>query len=225
MQRRVLYILCALLLLIGVSVALYMVITERHVTPTGTGSVPAHDLRGKAIFTDGEHGFSLEYPDSDQSEYTFASYYHLPATWRAGALTDATGTPIISIVGYRIDQPASYPRYFDAEVRIGASKDPKELAACLSAATDQGEVALPDVTLGGTTFKAFSFSSAGMMQYLKGISYRAIHNGSCIAIEQLETGSNYRDDPKSSKDIPDSVLDAKYAALDAVVKTFTFVTP
>ncbi len=57
-------------------------------------------------------------------------------------------------------------------VRIGASKDPKEVAACLKAGSDNGETQLPDAVIGGTTWKAFAFQSAGMMQYLKGVSYR-----------------------------------------------------
>ncbi len=141
------------------------------------------------------------------------------------ALDETTGTPVAALVGYRIENVQTYPRYFDAEVRIGASRDPKELARCLVPATEQNEQPLPDVVLGGVTFKAFSFQDAAMMQYEKGVSYRAIHEGACIAIERVETGSSYRDDPASPKDIPDTELQAHYDALDAVVKTFSFARP
>lgn len=226
MQRTYLLVLLVLVVAIGAAVTLFMVVSERQVShaPATASSTPL-DLTGHAIFTDGEHGFSLHYPEKYATDYTFATFYHLPANWRVNALPEGTGTPIIAIIGTRIQSDHSFPRYFDAEVRIGASKDPKEVARCETAATDQNEKPLPDVSLGGTTFKAFSFEQAAMMQYLKGVSYRTVHDGACIAIEQLETGSSYMDDAPSKDDIPQATLDAAYAALDSVVKTFSFARP
>jgi hypothetical protein len=174
------------------------------------------------IFASGEYGFTIRFPKSYQTDYDFKSFYHLPANWRANALPNATGTPIVALIGYRSESDHSFPRYYDAEVRIGISRDPKELARCEVAATEQAEKQLADVTLGGTVFKAFSFESAGMMQYVKGISYRAIHDGACYAVEKLATGSSYRDDPASADDIPQATLDAAYSALDSVAASFQF---
>lgn len=221
MQRSTLIVFALLLLLIGGGVATYLVLSQRTVQPLSTGE----DLRGQALFTDGEYGFSMHYPEEMLTDYTFASFYHLPASWRVNTLPEGTGTPVIAVVGYRIRSENSYPRYFDAEVRVGTSVDPKEVERCDQPALEQGEVVLPDTVIHGTTFKTFSFESAGMMQYVKGVSYRTVHNGACFAIEQLQTGSSYRDDPKSSSDVADEVLQAKFKALDAVVKTFTFVQP
>jgi hypothetical protein len=110
-------------------------------------------------------------------------------------------------------------------VRIGASSNSRELARCETAAKDQGETQLPDVILGDTTFKAFSFGDAATMQYVKGVSYRKVHEGSCIAIEEIETGSSYRDDPPSKDDVSQPALDAEYAKLGGIVQTFSFARP
>jgi len=225
MSRTQFFLLGALLAVIAAASVSYLVLSERQVAGVGEDASSTPNLTGQALFTDGEYGFSLRYPETDQTDYTFASFYHLPANWSALALPDATGTPIIAIIGYRTKSEHSYPRYFDAEVRIGASTDPKELAACTTLRAENGETALPDTVIGGTTWKAFAFQSAGMMQYVKGVSYRTVHEGVCIALEQIETGSSYRDDPASANDIPDTVLEAKYHALDSVVKTFQFSRP
>lgn len=221
MQRTTLIALVALLSVIALVVVFFMVTTSSALrSPAALGV--ASD---QALFSDGEYGFTLRYPQTWETDYTFKSFYHLPPAWRVNALSEATGTPILSVIGYRIESDHSYPRYFDAEVRIGASTDAREIARCLTAAIEQNEQPLPDVILGGTTFKAFSFEGAGMMQYVKGVSYRAVHDGVCIAIEKIAAGASYRDDPDSPDDVPDATLDAAYASLDPVVASFAFATP
>ena len=59
--------------------------------------------------------------------------------------------------------------------------------------------------INGITFNKLIIQDAAMMQYLEGISYRTVHNGMCFAIEQLKTGSNYREE-SSPEDIPDAEL-------------------
>lgn len=220
-MARTIITLLVLLIVIGAGVSVYLIMSKRSVAPPQQQN-PSGTLEGQAIFTDGEHGFSIQYPDTYKTDYTFTTFYHLPAYWRSDADPDATGTPVIAIIGYRTQSDNSYPRYYTAEVRIGVSRDPKELARCENAATDHGETAQPDVTIGGATFKVFAFQSAAAMQYLRGVSYRTIHNGTCYAIERLATGSNYRDDPPSEQDISDETLMRSYDALDSVVQTFRF---
>jgi hypothetical protein len=183
-------------------------------------SIPEKSLAGLSIYTNGTYGFSIFYPGADKTEAVFDSQYHLPPTWRANALPDTTGTPIFAIVGYSTQSSSSYPRYFETEVRIGASKDPKEIAVCER--VGNGEVAMPNKVIGGVTWKAFAMQDAGMMQYLSDVSYRVIHDKACFALEEIQTGSSYRDDPPSSSDIADSVLKQKYADLDTIVSSFSF---
>jgi hypothetical protein len=180
-------------------------------------------LSGLSIYTNGQYGFSMFYPAQAKTETVFDQQYFLPNTWRVDAFSDATGTPIIAIVGYETKSSTSYPRYFETEVRIGASTDPHEVAACNSPTGD--ETSLPDKVINGVRWKAFVLQNAGMMQYLKGISYRTIHDNTCFALEQVETGSSYRDTKASSSDIPDATLDQHYNDLSSIVESFSFARP
>lgn len=189
-------------------------------TTTSTAATSTPPLTGMEIYTNGEYGFSIFYPQRYQATTTFTSFYHLPNTWRLGALPNVDGTPILSIVGHRIENAASYPRYFDAEVRIGANKDAKEVAAC--AKVGDGELPKTPVTINGTEWSVFATQDAGMMQYAKSVSYRTVHNHTCFALEQIETGSSYRDDSASPIDIPDAQLDAYYADLAPIIQSFSF---
>lgn len=176
---------------------------------------------GMAIYTNGIYGFSLFYPEQAEVSYDFSASYHLGSSWRANALPDVPGTPIVAIIPYRTASEDSYPRYFNALIRIGASQDERELERCEEADTSVGETALADKEIAGRTWKAFSFESAGMMQYARGVSYRTVFEGRCIALEQIRTGSTYKDMP-SDRDISDEVLDAEYEKLTQIAASFTF---
>jgi hypothetical protein len=177
---------------------------------------------GLAIYSNGPYGFTVFYPQAAEVSYTFDSSYHLGVNWRANALPNAEGAPIVSIAPFRTQSEDSYPRYFNAMVRIGASIDPAEIERCEAASVEQGETALPDAVIGNTTWKAFSFESAGMMQYASGVSYRTIHEGRCIALEKVRTGSSYREDTPSEKDITEEALSEEYEALSSIVESFSF---
>jgi hypothetical protein len=211
------------LVLIACGAAWYLVHTSQRVADALGGE---HDnipmTPGDAIYVSGDYGFLLQYPETAVVAESFAAGYHLPPTWRATAPADTVGTPIVSFTTYSTKSEHSYPRYFDALIRIGASTDTREVAACLKATSDQGEVELTDIVIGGTTWKAFSFENAGMQQYVQGISYRTVHEGTCFAIEKLAVGSNYREEA-TAQDIPQAALDAEYAKLDRIIQTFTFV--
>lgn len=182
------------------------------------------NLEGQNLYASGEYGFTLRYPASARLEEAFSAEYHLAPTWRASARED-TGTPVLALVAYETESDSSYPRYYRALVRLGVSDDAADVSSCESVTPDSGEEALADVVLNGTTWSAFSFADAGMQQYVKGVSYRTVHNGKCYALEKIAAGSSYRDDPESGSDIPDEELDAEYAQLDAIVSTFTFSAP
>ena len=217
----------ALIIISGLVLAWFMLRPQPAVetpAPIDTATT-SPNLSGRSLYTNGEYGFVISYPDTARLEEKFAAQYHLGTYWRASALPDATGTPILAIVSYSTESDHSYPRYYTTQVRLGASTDPKEVAGCLKVTPNQGETALPDATFNGTTWKAFSFQSAGMMQYAKGVSYRTIHEGKCIALEKIATGSSYRDDPDSPDDVSDDVLNARYENLSAIVETFTFARP
>ncbi len=179
-------------------------------------------LTGLSIYTNGQYGFIVVYPGTDIVEKTFDTAYHLPGTWSVDALPNASGTPIVAFVGYQTSSSTTYPEYFEAEVRIGASSDPKEVSICEKPHNTETENS--DVRINGTAWKAFSFENSNAAQYVKGISYRTVHDAECIALEQVESGSNNQGAP-NSMDIPNSVLEQHYASLDQIVKTFSFARP
>jgi hypothetical protein len=187
-------------------------------TSTDTASQPS--LAGLSIYTNGQYGFSFIYPGSDKTETEFDTQYHLPATWRVNALADASGTPVIAVIGYSTDSSSSYPRYFETEVRVGVSVDPKEVAVCEK--VGNGETARSDVVLNKITWKTFALGEAGMSQYMSGVSYRKVHHNICYALEQIQTGSGYRNETPSAADIPDAVLTQKFDALNTIVQSFSF---
>lgn len=218
----------ALIIISGIVLAWFM-FKEQAAAPAPVTDVAtttsSNDLSGRSIYTNGEYGFAVQYPGTARLEETFSPQYHLPATWRANALPDSEGTPIAAIIAYTTESDHSYPRYYVAQVRIGASTDASEVRGCLNATPNQGETELSDVEINGTTWKAFEFQNAGMQQYVKGVSYRTIHEGACIALEKIATGSSYRDDPDSPDDVADDVLEARYQSLDAIVESFIFARP
>lgn len=224
MNRLTILLFVLAIVAIGGGVTWYLVDSRNDAFGTGTETATTTpDMHeGLAIYTNGPYGFSLFYPDMAAVNYTFDTSYHLGSSWRANALPEATGTPIVEIVPYAVKSEDSYPRYFNAMVRVGASADPKEVARCEKVGEDQGETELPDAVIGGRTWKAFAFQDAGMMQYASGVSYRMVHEGKCIAMEKVRTGSSYREDAPTDHDIPDATLEAQYEALAPIVESFTF---
>ena len=180
------------------------------------------DLTGRAIYTNGEYGFVISYPETAQITESFVPGYRLPIWWRATADPESKGTLLLQIMSYSTQSDHSYPRYFDALVRVGVSDHPQEVAACERLTPDRAETALADATFGGATWKVFSFGDAGMQQHVKGVSYRTVHEGTCYAVEKIAVGSNYREDPASADDVPDALLDERYQGLDQIVESFTF---
>ncbi len=185
-------------------------------TPSSATSTP----EGWSAYTDDMYGFGISYPQGIAPETTFKTFYHLSNGWRAEPSSDSTGTPVVAFPIFSTESSSSYPRYFDAEVRVGVSENPADVANCT--APDQSNPATStQVMINGVAFSEFPIESAGMMQYLQGKSFRTVHDGICYAVEQLETGSDYRD-ATSSQDISDATLQNYYDKGWDIVNTFVF---
>ena len=175
------------------------------------------------MYKNDTYGFTVRYPKQLAIDTTFQRYYHLSDTWMSEAAPDSKGVPVISIPVYRItnkaDQPyRSYPYYFDAELRIGVSTDTQDVAHCYASQFAPSAT----VMINSIAFQKFSVRSAGMSQYLIAESYRTIHNNACYVIEQIKAGSSYRE-AATPDDIPDTVLDAHYNAIDPIIQSFRFI--
>ena len=224
-MNRLSFILFLLLMLaIGGGVTWYLIDTRNDAFgPAPSAPVTAPEAsEGLAIYTNGPYGFSIFYPEASEVSYAFDAGYHVGTAWRTNALPESVGDPLVSIVPYAVKSESSYPRYFNAMVRIGASSDKQEIERCEKPAEAQGETPLPDATINGQVWKAFSFESAGMMQYARGVSYRTVFEERCIAMEMIQTGSIYKEDAPSEADIPDDVLASEYEKLSDIVNSFTF---
>lgn len=189
---------------------------------SGTTEIPpATNNPGFETYKDDTYKFSLSYPVGITLEFSFKQYYHLTSNWRAEAFLtgNSTGTPVIALPLVRIENTSTYPRYFAAEVRVGVSSNGEDVVNCLIAGN--GEVDLGTAMINGVEFRKFEMHDAGMMQYMEGTSYRTVENGMCYAVEQLKTGSSYRDEPNAA-DTSDEVLNSYYDRLSDIINTFTF---
>lgn len=178
-------------------------------------------------YTNTKYHFTIAYPSTITPETSFTSYYALSNKWRAETMPTTKGVPIVAFPVYRIDNNKGaatgkpYPLYFDTELRVGASTDATDVKNCL--ANDPGftDETSEDVTINGTAFKKFSFGDAAMMQYVDATSYRTVHNNTCFVIEQVKTGSHYRDDTMTTG-VSDDTLDSYYAQAGDLINSFTF---
>lgn len=223
---RILFVLfCILILTIGGGAAWYLITTSTALRTSHheDGQLPADELHeGVSIYTNGTYGFSLIYPDSAELSHTFEPLQHLGTSWRTAATPEESGVPVVQFTTFHIQQDHAFPRSYTTLVRIGVSDQEKAVASCLSASESSGETARGTVSLNGQSWESFSIQDAGMMQYLEGVSYRTLHEGRCIAVEKLRSGSSYRDESETET-VSQEELDAQYNALDAIVRTITLV--
>jgi hypothetical protein len=159
---------------------------------TATGSSNLGETYANATY-----GFTISYP-RELNAQNFGNFHTLNQNdWRFAATQAKRGTPVIEIPVVQIDNSGAtsaqknFPLYYTARVRVGVSTD---TAQCYAKDEGYESQTVTDVTIGGVKFKKFSFGGAAMQQYVNGASYRTIRNNKCYVIEQIENGSNYRDE-------------------------------
>jgi hypothetical protein len=199
--------------------------TTKPVTkPTGTtGSIP--NTAGFYSYSNADHNFTVKYPAYVKFSSTFSTFHEVGNNWRLYAAPANQGKGITELTVFSVDQgqssatgQQSYPVYFSAQVRISAGPNVKECYTPDSGYTNQK---ITNVVINGVTFKRFSTSDAAMMKYVQAESYRTIHNNQCYVLEQIKSGSTYKDD-KMKPGIADSTLNAYYAMGETIIKTFKF---
>jgi membrane-bound inhibitor of C-type lysozyme len=176
-------------------------------------------------YSNAEYKFQVKFPKSVLPQSYFTTFYQLPSSWRLNASAVNQGKAIVSFPVHRIDQGSlsakgkTYPLYFVAETRIGAGPNVKECYAPDAGYTNQK---ITNVTINGIAFKKFDFTDAAMMKYTQGSSYRTIHNNLCYVIEQIKSGSSYRDETMT-QGVSESQLQSYYDTAGAIARTFTFI--
>ena len=178
---------------------------------------------GSHIFSSTKYHFTLSYPSGLTARTTFKRFYLLGTSWSAGQPGDTKGRPIVSIPVRRIDHGSvatgkPFPLYFDAEVRVGVSPDTGDCYATKNTVW-QSDTRIE--TFGGSTFHVLTAEDAGMMQYMHIIARRTVHDGLCYSIEQIETGSSYRDS-SMKKGFSRSQLDSFFSQAGTIARSFRF---
>ncbi len=193
--------------------------------PVQPGSAPA--VEATTTYTNEEYGFTLQVPAGMTPTVDFLSGYFFSNAWSAAATEDSGGKLVVEIPVFGVDRGGDatgqpYPLFFYALVRVGVSPD---TAHCYDAVPKlTGGPDASDLTIQGVPFKVIPFGDAGMMKYLLGKSYRAIHGNMCYAIDQFEYGSDYVDSTMKPGLTQDQ-LDSYYAEAGRIARSFRFIAP
>jgi hypothetical protein len=104
-------------------------------------------------------------------------------------------------------------------LQIGISHNPRVIASCTTAGMQPGQDArLPDQTINGLTFAAYSNSDAAMSQGTTTLDLRAVVGGACYTVDRItETADS---DPDPSVTLKQSQAAAE---LDAMLATLRIV--
>ena len=162
-------------------------------------------------YIDQQYGFQMIYPSTLAAAPTFSSSYLLPNYWNIYAKKD-TGDQIVDLI-----YPGSN-EVLSAEVRIGGSTEPAGVGSCFSF---DKNFATSTVMINGVRFVRSISSDAAMSHFSNVKSFRTLHNGACIVIDEVIYGTNPEvySPPRS---LPfDKILAG--AILDNVVASFTFI--
>lgn len=133
------------------------------------------EANGSSTYTDLSNTFSVTYP----SQFTLSGgAMGYTQSWNVNATTSG-------MLLANIDIPASYQsgtNFADSRFTVGASTDPSAVATCLTPLNGE-RLATSTVDLGGTTFSVLTLGGAGAGNFYDTTSYRAVHGGTCYAIE------------------------------------------
>ena len=192
--------------------------------PKNTPPKAAPNTSGFHSYANAEYNFTIQYPKEVQVRNSFTTFHQIGNNWRLFAGQANQGKPVVELTIFSIDQGSystgkqKYPLFFTATVRVGVSPHIKECYTPDAGYTNQK---ITNVTINGIQFKRFSTSDAGMMQYTQAESYRTIHNNMCYVLEQIKTGSSYRDE-KMAQGISEVTLTDYYNKGADIIKTFKF---
>ncbi len=227
-------VITLIILLVMVGFAWYFQLGTKSPSLTGEVTVPkdgqgAQTAPNSTKLQNTKYGFEITAPAGATPETFFKNYSLLSDSWRMNAPTTGSaskGMALLAIPIIRIEQndsgPAenkSYPLNLAIEVRVGVSSS---TADCYKKDEGYSNQKVSDVAINGISFKKFSFGDAAMMKYVQGESYRTVHNGLCYAIEQIKTGSSYRE-PGMEEALTEEGIAQYYSQAEQTVKTFKFL--
>jgi hypothetical protein len=178
--------------------------------PAGASSAP----RPSRALVDEAWGLRIDTPPGWTLRHDFQSSYLADGAWKTFAAPDSRGQPVLSLV-----MPGSN-QVTDAEIRIGASRDPAEVQHCTEppSAVVTGSVATQRI--GDIAFTTFEARDAAMSHHLDVRAWRTVHDGACYAIDLLVFGVNPQVyDPPATPPFSDAYA---FEAMRAVLGSFAF---
>lgn len=155
--------------------------------PTATAApvaAAAAAANAAPAFIDRALGVSLAAVAGMQVHRDFARSYLDNGAWKAYAAPDSQGSPLVALV---MD---GSNHIITAELRIGTSSDGAALRDCSAVPDSASPESTSTVLLDGVAFRHFRAADAAMSHYMQVEGYRAVHQGRCIAIDLLLTGTN-----------------------------------
>ena len=171
---------------------------------------------GTKPFTGPEGIVHLAYPDSLQPTQDFSGRSLMRPGWRVVWNADDMGKGKGIVRFSQEARPANGPGSVTEMLQIGVSSDPKVVKSCTSYGLDSGSGAkLPDRSINGTQWTAYSNGDAGMSQQIKTTDLRTVYKSSCYAISRITYTIKAAETPPAS-----AMSQSRAAALmDAVMNS------
>jgi len=142
------------------------------------------DQASPNAFHSDEYGIGLAYDNHQAHAVTETGGYFGDPAWRLDAETDAPGDRLLVLRLNDSDE------ILTGELRLGVSRDPGQLERC----TRPGPLATSSKTgtteLDGALFTTYRGGDAAMNHFQNLRAYRAVHHGTCYAIDLVLQGTN-----------------------------------
>lgn len=165
-------------------------------------------------FVSNAWGFRIDVPTGWTLRHDFRSSYLANGEWKTFAAPDSRGEPVLSLI-----MPGSN-HVTDAEIRIGASRDPAEVQRCTAPPSSMRAGSIATQRINGIDFTTFEVADAAMSHHLDADAFRVVHDGACYAIDLLVYGVNPEVyDPPATPPFSDA---RAFDAMRAVIRTFAF---
>lgn len=158
--------------------------------------------------------FQIDVPADIEIRHDFARDYFSAGAWKAYAPADSQGEARLALM-----LPGSNA-ITRAELRIGISGEPRELARCTVPPANAVPGSLGRRRLDAVAFTHFRAGDAAMSHYMDVDAYRAVHDGRCYAIDLLIAGT--RPEVYSPPATPPFSRQWARQRLDALLAGFTF---
>lgn len=148
------------------------------------GPAAATAGRPSPVYQDAAPGIAVGPVVGTRVARDFQRDYLASPTWKLFAPPDSVGMPLVALVLEGSDRVTA------GELRIGRSDNAASVRTCLDTPAEaSGPAASAPVDIGGVPFTHFTVGDAAMSHYVSAESYRAVHHGSCYAIDLVVAGT------------------------------------